>query len=166
MDEEALEGGRLFMTHYSLQLWQAYIHGDEVERDSMDNHLQECDECMGMYVLCLDELQVSLPQLMNPIEFMDRVQGHVQFKSECNSKPPRTIIPKRWYTHTWFHYTIAASITLVLVSSGMFNQILDRVSQLTENTEQAEHISVSNQLKNKAGKWLDAIPNKKKEGKP
>jgi predicted anti-sigma-YlaC factor YlaD len=166
MDEEALEGGRLLMTHYSMQLWQAYIHGDEFERDSMDNHLQECDACLGMYVLCLDELQTSLPQLTSPIDFVDGVQEQVQLLPVVNPKQSRTITPKRWYTHTWFHYTIAASLTFVLVSSGMFNHILDRVSQLSEDTEQAEHISVSNQLSNKAGKWLDAIPTKKKEGKP
>lgn len=155
------------MTHYSMQLWQAYIQGDEVERAAMDDHLQECDECMEMYVLCLDELQSYLPQLTNPIDLMDGVEEQIQAtRAEVNLEQSRTITPKRWYTHPLFHYTIAASITFVLVSSGMFNHILDRVSQITEDTEQAEHISVSDQLTNKAGKWLDAIPNKKKEGKP
>ncbi|MEX1029406.1 MAG: hypothetical protein WDZ91_05070 [Paenibacillaceae bacterium] len=151
------------MTHYRIQQWQAYIQGGEVDRASMDAHLLECDDCMEIYLVSLEELQEDLPQLTDITLFADVVLEHVRLLPKRNIK---RLDKRRWYTNTLFHYTIAASLTLLLVSSGLFNQMLDRVSQLSQDTEQAEQMSVSDQLTNKAGKWLDAIPTKKKEGKP
>lgn len=156
------------MTHYTVQQWQAYIQGDELDRASMETHLLECDACTDMYVLALEELNETLPQLTNITAFSDGVLERIKSLPDYNTQNIQLLTNKRWYTNMFFHYTIAASLTILLVGSGIFDQIFERVSQISENTEQAQKTTVSDQLTNKAGQWLDAIPAKhvKKEGKP
>jgi predicted anti-sigma-YlaC factor YlaD len=151
------------MTHYRIQQWKAYAQGGGVDRTSMDAHLLECEDCMELYVVSLEEVREDLPQISDITHFTERVLEQIQFLPKHRIK---RLDHRRWYSNTLFHYTIAASLTLVLVGSGTFNQMIDRVSQISQDTEQVHQISVSDQLTNKAGKWLDAIPTKKKEGKP
>lgn len=154
------------MTHYTMQQWQAYIQCGEFDRTSMDTHLLECDNCTEIYIEALEELHEYLPQLMDRTAFTEGVLAQIGSLPNNYSRTHQPISNKKWYTNTLFHYTIAASITLVLVGSGIFDQMLDRVSQISQDTEQAQKTIVSDQLTNKAGKWLDAIPTMKKEGKP
>ncbi len=156
------------MTHYTLNQWQAYIQGDELDRASMDNHLLECDACMEIYVIVLEELNEILPQITNIKAFSDKVFTEIKSLPYKNTITQQAQSNKRWYTNTFFHYTIAASLTILLVGSGIFDQMFERVSQISQQTEQAQKSMVSDPLTNKAGQWLDAIPAKhaKKEGKP
>ncbi len=74
---------------------------------------------------------------------------------------------RSWYMKPIVQYTIAASITIVLVGSGMFNQLFEGLSDLTRQTEYSEKATISEQLTNQADRWLDSIPNKyvqKREG--
>jgi hypothetical protein len=168
VDEKALEGGRLRMTHYTTQQWQAYIQGSELGRASMDTHLLECDDCTEIYLIALEELHDYLPQLSNIKAFTEGVLDQIGQLPNNNIITHQHMSNKKWYTNMFFHYTVAASLTLVLVSSGIFDQMLDRVSEISQDTEFSQNSNLSDKLTNKAGQWLDSIPAKhlKKEGKP
>ncbi len=156
------------MTHYTDQQWKAYIQGDELDRASMDTHLLECDACMDIYLIVVEDLHELLPEITNITAFSEGVLQHIKSLPTYSTKHSQPMTHRRWYTNMFFHYTIAASLTILLVGSGIFDQIFDRVSEISENTEQAQRATVSDQLTNKAGQWLDSIPAKqvKKEGKP
>jgi len=154
------------MTHYTIQEWKAYIQGDELDRALMDTHLLECEHCSEIYLVAVEELHEDLPQLMNLEAFSNAIIEEIKLLPKNNTNEYRHTNNKKWYMNMFFHYTVAASLTLILVSSGIFDQMFDRVSQISHSTEQAKKTTVSEQLTNKAGKWLDAIPTKMKEGKP
>ncbi|MEX2414581.1 MAG: hypothetical protein WD424_00440 [Paenibacillaceae bacterium] len=156
------------MTHYTIQQWQAYIQGGEFDCTSMDTHLLECDDCTEFYLVALEELHEYLPELTNITAFTEGVLERIGPLPKYKPITQQPIANKKWYINTLFHYTIAASLTLVLVGSGIFDHMVDRVLQISQETEQAQKTSVSDQLTNKAGKWLDSIPAKhvKKEGNP
>ena len=154
------------MTHYTIQEWKAYIQGDELDRALMDTHLLECEHCSEIYLVAVEELHEDLPQLMNIEAFCHEVIRKIELLPKKNTHINKHTTNKKWYTNTFFHYTVAASLTIVLMGSGIFDQMFDRVSQISHSTEQAQKTTVSEQLTNKAGQWLDAIPTKKKEGKP
>lgn len=161
-----MEGARLYMTHYTMQQWQAYIQGGEHDRASMDSHLLECVYCTENYLTVIEELQDYLPKVPNITTFTKGVLDQIELLPNNNILNRQHLTNKKWYTNMFFHYTVAASLTLILVGSGIFDQMFDRVSQISQDTEQDQLTSVADQLTNKAGKWLDALPAKQKEGKP
>lgn len=85
------------MSHYTKKEWLAYIR-DELqasERDRYEDHLYHCDQCLQVYMACVEEQTDIMPK--------------------PNPQPSRNM---------FIPYAIAASITLILTSTGVFELLL------------------------------------------
>ncbi|MDF2647904.1 MAG: hypothetical protein K0Q73_3709 [Paenibacillus sp.] len=148
------------MNHYNERAWKQYVE-ERLSPDTlsgMELHLYQCDECLTMYMTCLEQMETVLP-------IMERdTQGYV------DAIIARTTGTKRsWYHSTMLHYGIAAAATLILVATGFFHGIsqeLDSVGSFKPansiNTSSSLQIDkpISDQLLNKTLTWLDTLQNK------
>ncbi|KRE41773.1 hypothetical protein [Paenibacillus sp. Soil724D2] len=148
------------MTHYNEQAWKQYVE-ERLSPDTlseMELHLYQCDECLTMYMTCLEQMEAILPIMEKD------TQGYV------DAIIARTTGTKRsWYHSTMLHYGIAAAATLILVATGFFHGIsqeLDSVGTFkptnsinTSSSLQTDK-PISDQLLNKTLTWLDTLQNK------
>ncbi|MDQ0903023.1 hypothetical protein [Paenibacillus sp. V4I7] len=148
------------MNHYNEQAWKQYVE-ERLSPDTlsgMELHLYQCDECLTMYMTCLEQMETVLP-------IMERdTQGYV------DAIIARTTGTKRsWYHYTMLHYGIAAAATLILVATGFFHGIsqeLDTVgsfkpaNSINTSSSLQKDKPISDQLLNKTLTWLDTLQNK------
>jgi hypothetical protein len=86
--------------------WLHYIDGREVHRDAYENALGTCDQCLQLFQEGLEKNLVSLPP-----GFDEKVMGKISIFSMT-----RTLKP-------WFHYLVAASLTLAFLELGVFDNL-------------------------------------------
>jgi len=122
------------MEHYNQQHWSAYLLNivDEEERIIMENHLYNCDQCMDLYI---NQLEAENEELAEPsTTFTKTVMKGIFKEEQRKNKAQRITLFK--------YYTIAASITLILVATGVFNSIGNMtpeiMSGLSESTRKIE----------------------------
>jgi hypothetical protein len=184
MDSQALEGGGMGMKHYTLEQWKKYVGQDLTDEDSADyeTHLSSCEPCLELYMQSLEVAAESYPVLVNGASLANKVmltiaaqksenpRNHriLQFGTVHRQKPLKLA---SWVRHPLFHYTVAAAVTLALMSSGIFQSIADRVGQvdrLRAETAQEkpliEQPSVSKKLMEKTIVMLDSIQPKHEKG--
>lgn len=121
------------MSHYNEQQWRDYITSEKAN-PTMEKHLLTCDTCLTTY------LQVSSEQSDHAFsdDFTTTILSSVT-KMDLYEK--KEVKPK-WYDSTIFHYTMAASLTLILVSSGFFSSMAQWSSKFEDRpsfTEQIMH---------------------------
>jgi len=94
-----------------------------------------------------------------------------EIESEKETKDVRKRSPRQrgsWLQHPVTHYTIAASITVLLLASGALTSFSDSLQQLNENdrshispysvgAEWTKEPSWSDRLVHQAGNWLDGV---------
>jgi anti-sigma factor RsiW len=158
----------------------------EVERMQVEQHLTACDTCLQLFIAIMEstENEAFLPPL--DMELMeDRVVAQLVseqvLQSEQAEQPIKTSAKKphrlyQWLQHPATHYTIAASITLLLLASGTFASFSQKLAQLDVNlnvnvnvnvkpaeppkqpestTERSE--SWSDKMVDQTGSWLDGL---------
>ncbi|NHN33789.1 hypothetical protein [Paenibacillus agricola] len=173
------------MSHGTLEQWLAYVEHrlSEGESDTWELHLEACDACMELYIQSLELASAAYPLLLHEAALADNVMKAIQSSYDrpadsLSRDKAASSISKRWSLGTWtwtrhplFHYTVAASITMLLMGSGLFQSIAVGGSPeepLTSGTMQAEPapmpISVSQQLLDKTIVMLDAIQPKHERG--
>ena len=139
------------MTHYTFEQWLSYIKGDEIDRQPMDDHLYDCNDCMETYLLATEQLAKILPPMqMDVQEFTKKIYSDIQAvsnqveqtRAHTHSKFIEKHKSNHWYTNVIFHYTIAASITIILMSSGLFQQMFNQVSDISRDAEVRQNITV------------------------
>ena len=139
------------MRHYTKEQWVAYANSEEIDRSSMDDHLLECEQCLALYVDAVNVSAELMPELDNQDAFVADIMVSLQQPKE---------IPNdrfRWLKHPMLHYVIAASVTLVLISSGAFQQLFDQASQWTRESEGVQSKPITQQWTDKASRLLDGI---------
>ena len=145
------------MKHYTTDQWYAYTLGSEENREVMDDHLLVCEACLSLYLSTVEDVADSMPALPDVTAFSE---GILKKRSPSKTVHKRSLRP-------FLQYAIAASITIILVSSGVFQQLFDRYSDLNRDSADRSEPAISQQLTEKAGQWLDSLAMKqqKKEGK-
>ncbi|WP_261303417.1 hypothetical protein [Paenibacillus andongensis] len=148
------------MNHYNEQAWKLYVE-ERLSPDKiseMELHLYQCDECLTIYMTCLEQMETNLPILEKDTqEYVDAIIA-------------RTTGTKRfWYHSTMLHYGIAAAATLILVATGFFHGISQELGAVgsfkpansinTSSSLQPDK-PISDQLLNKTLTWLDTLQNK------
>lgn len=152
------------MNHYILnQLEQS-------ERNEIEAHLYTCDVCLEQYMNGLEQLQQQLPNLPSNHGFAEKIiqqlslptQSIEQLSLETKKEPP-SLVPsapkpkRRNHLQPFVHYTIAASITLLLMSSGVFQEITGFASTIEVTSVKQEENSVTNHLMDKALSFIRKI---------
>ncbi|MGE5702512.1 MAG: hypothetical protein ACM32O_08305 [Clostridia bacterium] len=139
--------------HKTKSQWLAYMTNQlpETEREQYEDHLYTCDECLGLYMECLDEAHLpSGPECVEHVDATETSQSH---------QPAATPLIKArpFFRQVWFHYTAAACITLLLMSSGAFSQIVRKSAEWNTSSFVKQERSVSDQLMKKTASLLNLI---------
>lgn len=114
------------------------------------------DEALLLHMELVSESEILLPALTDPDSFAERVLSHEEIVPYPAPKTaPSVKRPRRWYEKTIFHYTVAATITLVFMFTGSFDHILPEETDRIYPGPQTP--SFTEQLMNKTTGWLDRL---------
>jgi hypothetical protein len=104
-------------------------------QERLERQLEGCEECLLLYMEAaeLEQPAHPLPEL-DPVaskELDDRVMELIHAFDAAGEIPaqprihvrPQTRRSRKWPHHPAFHYGIAAVITIVLMSTGVFSQL-------------------------------------------
>ncbi|UKS26055.1 hypothetical protein LOZ80_31630 [Paenibacillus sp. HWE-109] len=141
------------MNHYDEQAWRNYLNASlsAAEIDAMEHHLYKCDECLAVYMDCLEMTSTTFPLL--ELE----TQGYV------DAIIARTTGTKRsWYRSTILHYGIAAAATIILVATGFFHGLSQELNPSA--LQKKQEMPVSDVWLNKTLGWLDTLQNGSNKG--
>lgn len=143
------------------QMWRQYILGElstnkQVELERM---LIEDEAALMEYMEAFESIEKELPQLPNLNDFTDQVMRALPFtdSSAAPLQPIKSDSRWAWIKHPITHYTVAASITLLLINSGFFDQLTINVDDMVKEDSKP----YSEQWMNKATSWLDTWNNHK-----
>ncbi|HGH7179577.1 hypothetical protein DXB51_25745 [Bacillus cereus] len=134
------------MMHYSKEDWSNYTLDTIAnnERESMEEHLYECDHCLALYMESIDEQHENLP-MINDDSFTNEVMTQINFETLQPNETIKTNSLKR----TIIHYIIATAATIIFMASGLFQYIFTATSNFEKSSKENE-TSISQQIVNKA----------------
>lgn len=118
------------MNHYDTGTWSLYRKNqiDENQRRLMEDHLAVCDSCLQNYLAAAGEEEARLAEQLLPPDFSTAVREKIRIK--------KLQLYKRKRTRSLMNYTVAAAITLALMSSGMFDLCAREVPGILTETGQ------------------------------
>ncbi|WP_052675765.1 hypothetical protein [Paenibacillus sp. IHBB 10380] len=119
------------------QIWEVLLIDDP---EALEIHMQ---------LLTCEELQ--LPDLEYPSQFTDTVMNQLPKEPYCKA-PISSESKRRWYEHSFVHYAVAACLTVIFLSTGLFDKVM-YPDLSTQDTY--EGVSFSNQMMNITINWLD-----------
>ncbi|OAB46845.1 hypothetical protein [Paenibacillus antarcticus] len=150
------------MKHLSVEdkrrLGQLYINGGCTmeQEQSWEMLLLEDAEAMDIHIQLLSSVELSMPDMMDSIQFTDDVMNsipvHLYEKEESNMEQRR----RRWFEHPIFHYTVAACLTLLFLSTGLFDKL--GTGDLTFIAKEPKQtMPYSEKMMNITVTWLDQL---------
>lgn len=146
------------MTGYQLEDWLMYVRDtvSEEQRLEMEEALLYSEEAMELYLLAMNQLEQELPYLEDEAAFTERIlqklDERIPKPVHAPSTPNIVVRQRRWYEHPLFHYTVAASITFILLVSGTFDSLLNEPKTLLDKPSG----SFTDSIMKHAFSWLDA----------
>ncbi|GGH42144.1 hypothetical protein [Paenibacillus silvae] len=138
---------------YTVQQWVDYIEGRVSSNQAMqmEQHLLNEPDAMEAYLgaLCMER---EYPELPHPIEFTNTVMERIERLPTAGSiRPSRGGRTRRWFEQRAFHYAVAACLTLIFLSSGLF----DKVAPYHKFQEGETAGSFTEKWTEAATSWLD-----------
>ncbi|MGC5773241.1 hypothetical protein [Paenibacillus pabuli] len=138
---------------YTVQEWTDYIEGRMTANQAslMEQVLIDIPDAMDNYLEALG-IHRELPQLDDPAGFADSVMNRINDMHA--SKPKRKSRSGRsrfWLNHKVFHYAVAACLTLIFLSSGVF----DKVAPYHKFQDGDHRESFTEKWTEAATSWLD-----------
>lgn len=148
------------MKHMTYENWLLYVQDDldEQTRVEYENHLYSCDDCLEIYLQAVEANEFQMPSLPETADFTDSVMKQIQTPVKTIKKKPQN--KKR---QTMIHYTLAAAMTLLLMSTGVFSQLMNIASQF-EKVEAQQKESFVHAFLNNSISITDQFENNFKEG--
>ncbi|SMF87206.1 hypothetical protein SAMN05661091_3659 [Paenibacillus uliginis N3/975] len=137
----------------------SYIKGEcsSEEASSWEALMLSDDAALDVYMQVMSEIDSELPTLENLEGFTDGVLSNEEIIPYRNRIVPiSSDRPRRWYERPLFHYTVAASITLMLMFSGTFDRLFPEDTHHTA-PKLSQSTSYSKQLMEKTTSWLDRL---------
>lgn len=136
-------------------IWKKYILGELApeQAERMEILLQKDELMFQVYMQELMRVEEELPTLQDEDLFVESVYSKLPDlprKQDVSS----TGIRRRW-DHPLFHYTIAASITLLLLGGGVFDRLSDGASEVMRR--QSGDIPLSDQLMERTSEWMERM---------
>lgn len=147
------------MKHISYEDWLKYVEdglNDEV-REQYEEHLYSCDSCMEIYLSALEAGETSFPELSDEPGFADSIIAEVQRYKE--PEVPDIGKKQRFYQQSAFHYVVAAAMTILLMYTGVFQQLVG----FAEEFERSSRPSITNELMNKTTILIENIESETRE---
>jgi predicted anti-sigma-YlaC factor YlaD len=149
--------------HYDIESWALYRNNriDENQRRLMENHLAVCDSCLKSYLAAAAKYEIRLGELLLPPDFNVAVNESIKIKKQQAARRRRS--------RSLANYTVAAAITLALMSGGIFDlctrelpDILASTQHLSRAIEQTAHWDTG-QLLETARAQLEKLRENKEE---
>ncbi|WP_342551660.1 hypothetical protein [Paenibacillus sp. FSL R7-0652] len=138
---------------YTVRQWSDYIEGRLTEREAvrMEQFLLHEPDAMQHYLEALG-LKQDYPELTNPVNFTDTVMNRIEnLPTAGKARKSRGGRNRRWFEHRTFHYAVAACLTLIFLSSGLF----DKVAPYHKFQEGDAAGSFTEKWTEAAASWLD-----------
>ncbi|EOR21515.1 hypothetical protein KGR20_09795 [Cytobacillus oceanisediminis] len=150
-------------THYSKDDWMKYVNDElnEKERAFLENHLYTCDQCLELYIDAVDMQEEILPSISDEAAFMNDIMQKISFENMEIEKIEERKRP--FYQSSIFHYAIAASLTLILMSAGFFQSIIKHTETIQKAEVSLKEEPKSGGLVDKTFAWMDSFDSSKKE---
>ncbi|WP_128894804.1 zf-HC2 domain-containing protein [Longirhabdus pacifica] len=136
--------------HYSESEFQHYIHHQlSIEqREQIEAHLYDCDSCLSLYTACVEKsMQSSIAMDLPSIQKIESIIEVEMNKQEVDIK--------RRKRFAFVHYVIAASITMALLSSGVFEFMFQQTSQIQHTITTLNQSSHIERWTNDFSNWVD-----------
>ncbi|MGF2614396.1 hypothetical protein FZC84_14475 [Rossellomorea vietnamensis] len=143
------------MKHIPYEEWLKYVEDrlNEPVREQYEEHLYSCDHCMEIYLEALEAAETSLPALSSESRFTDNVMADILGGKQMEA--PGMEKEQKFYQKAPFHYIVAAAMTIVLMSTGVFQQLIG----FAEEFEHDSGPSVTNELMNKTTNFINEVEN-------
>ena len=134
------------MNHIKYENWIKYATDslDDETRIHYENHLYSCDQCLELYLKAVEEVQSQMPTLSNSSSFTDSIMQEIEGLADEKPVPVKTNKSRR--KQTLIHYTVAAAMTLMLMSTGIFSQLTTTISAFEDSATKQEQSIVSGLL--------------------
>lgn len=157
------------MTHADENKWLAYIQRrlTEAERDELESHLYGCDECLQVFMRCVEQADSIRPPatVLTPQPFdeavMRRIYGAPASEQAAVAKP--RLAPERksrlpeFACHPLFRYAVAAAITALLMNAGVFESLKGQAEKWQASVPSPQQPSVSGRLAERTSDWLGRL---------
>lgn len=152
------------MTHMTYEQWLKYTKGtlDEQTRMHYENHLYSCDHCLELYLQALEATKDELPDLSAPSSFTDSLMAEISKTKKPESKAPKLRKRKSRQREAVVHYVLAAAMTLLLISTGVFSQLMSVIGEF-ERTSNQQSESIIGGILNQTGSITEKIESNLKE---
>ncbi|MGM0829387.1 MAG: hypothetical protein ACQEU4_14300 [Bacillota bacterium] len=139
------------MSHIALEEWKNYVRDEmnDIKRSEYEEHLYSCDQCMSLYMEAIESVQDELPSIEGPSLYTDEVMERIPV--EMN--PVVKKVKKQWYEEKVFHYVLATAMTLILMASGIFGELV----KITTDFERNQQPSFTENILNKTTALLDSV---------
>jgi hydroxyethylthiazole kinase-like sugar kinase family protein len=136
------------------ELWLEYITRDSIRGNEaeLEELLLHDEEALMSYTEALTSLEHEIPHLSDELRFKNQVMDQILLSQTLQTKS--SVKGKKWSSHPLFHYIIAASVTLFLLSSGLFDLLSQGTNQIIHN--QDSH-TLSQQLLEKTTGWINFL---------
>ncbi|RDI38477.1 hypothetical protein [Falsibacillus pallidus] len=158
------------MTHVSYEQWMLYASDnlDESKREEYEDHLYECDPCMDLYMQAVKEQGSSTPEfdekgiadkIMQEISSLTQTDNVIFLTDHLEAKRQKAVFQK-----PVVQYLLAAGMTVLLMSTGVFQSITAYVADY-ENSSAPPKNSVTKVLLDKTVSIVDKVEKETKEDK-
>ncbi|WP_421383046.1 hypothetical protein ACOJQI_02030 [Bacillus salacetis] len=146
------------MKHVSYEEWLKYVENElsEKVREKYEEHLYSCDDCMEIYLTALEASETSFPGFSED-HFTDSIIADIQRYKE--PVEPDAGKKQKFYQRAAFHYLIAAAMTILLMYTGVFQQLIG----FTEEFERSSRPSITNELMNKTTNFIENVEKETRE---
>lgn len=153
------------MKHFTYEEWKRYANDElaEADRGIYEDHLYSCDDCLELYLEAV--AATELPQIESGSNFTDLVMAQISAEAKEPVQPLIHEEKKRrpFYQSPLFHYSLAAAMTILLMTTGVFQSITQYAGAVQEPDFQEKKTSVTEGLVDKTFAWMDTIEKKNKE---
>lgn len=138
------------MKHIPYENWLQYVEDtlDEETRTQYENHMYSCDQCLELYLEAVENSPIQMPVLSSDSSFTDSIMTQLKESTKEKPKPAHQRKPKSFRKQTMIHYIVAAAMTLLLMSTGIFSQLMTVASAVEKSETEQQTSFVSNILNN------------------
>jgi len=164
-----------YKAHVTAEQLKEFINGHDSKREWVEEHIQQCESCLMLFIRELDVTEQQPARLdWNELEnnVMTAIHNETFAASSVQRQPaaskPDIARPRprsTWFRHPTFHYSLAASITLLLLVTGALDGLSQQVSYISEHAksnyamerETSSRAPWSEEVMSKTSQWLDGI---------
>lgn len=159
------------MNNQNEDRFTAYIKGTltQAEREEIEQQLLTDEEALASYLMSLQLLNqneglahqknnktFTFPQIPNQREFTKEIMKQVDssVRSEKRKKKSGKLPWQHLLSHKMIHYTVAASITVIFISTGVFDRLAPGNIYKSETLATTTYSEI---MVKKATGWLDTL---------